>query len=151
MNYFNLNRKVLAVLLVLLAGACKPEQRAGDEARAAYAGSWTIVKAVRNLDDITSGCDFGRSLITLNADGTYTVDKTAMFIVTKNGDWAVRKQSAGDIIVLKPSAGGPAPAYEMQSDTTGNAGNIIANFTTGSSNTYEYILKKIVLKEKSKP
>jgi len=151
MNYFNQTPKALAVLLVFLAGACKPRQRAGDETRAAYAGSWKIIRAARNLYDITAGCDFGRSLITLNADGTYTVDKTALFAVTGDGDWSVRKQPAGDIIVLQPERTTPARAYEMQADTTGDAGNIIAQFTTAGSNTYQYLLKKIAPKEKDKP
>lgn len=140
MSYYHLNQKLFAVLLVLLTSACKQAQR--DETRASYAGTWAIVKAVRNLDDITAGCDFGRSLITLNKDGTYTVEKTALFIVRRDGDWTVRKQAGGDIIVLKPAESSPAAAYEMQSDTTGDGSNIIAKFTTGSSNTYQYLLKK---------
>jgi len=151
MNYLNQHRKGLALLLVFLAGACKPEQRTGDKTTAAYAGSWKIIRAARNLYDITAGCDYGRSLITLNTDGTYTVDKTALFAVTRNGDWSVRKQPAGDIIILQPGGTTPARAYEMQSDTTGDAGNIIAKFTTASSNTYQYLLKKIAPKEIDKP
>jgi hypothetical protein len=147
MNNFSLNQKLFTVLLVSLTGACRSAQ--GDETRAPFAGVWTIAKAVRNLDDITSGCDFGRSLITLNKDGTYTVERTALFTVTRDGTWTVRKQAGGDIIVLQPGEGALASAYEMQADTTGDGSHIIAKFTTSSSNTYQYLLKKLAPKEKA--
>jgi hypothetical protein len=139
-------QKLFAFFLISLTAACSQPQH--DETTATFAGTWTIVKAVRNLDDITAGCDFGRSLITLNKDGTYTVERTALFVVTRNGNWTVRKQPGGDIITLKPAESSPAATFEMQSDTTGNENNIIARFTTASSNTYQYLLKKISPEEK---
>lgn len=150
MKYINLNRKLFAVCFVLLTGACKPGQRDTDGTRAPFAGTWTIVKAVRNLDDITAGGDFGRSLITLNKDGTYTVEKSALFMVTTDGNWDVRKDPGGDIIVLRPAGGATAAGYEMRSDTTGDGRNVIVSFSTGSANTYQYLLKKIAPQEKAK-
>ncbi|MBS1605318.1 MAG: DUF5004 domain-containing protein [Bacteroidetes bacterium] len=143
-------QQLFAVLLVsLTAATCS--QAPHDPTTTPFTGTWTIVKAVRNLDDITAGCDFGRSLITLHSDGTYTVERTALFPVTRDGSWTVRKHPGGDIITLNPAASSPPAAFEMQSDTTGDGNNIIAKFTTRSSNTYQYLLKKISPKEKSKP
>lgn len=137
-----------ALLLACLTGACTQSPKQNEETFARYAGEWKITKAVRNLDDITNGCDFGRLLITLNKDGSYTVEKTALFAVTRNGVWTTKQQN---IIVLTPHGAADKDVYEMQANALGDSVALIANFTTGSDNTYHYILKKIASKEKAKP
>ena len=109
-------------------------------ASASLPGPWKIVKVVRNQDNITAGSDFGAALITLDADSTYSLSKTALFVTTNNGTWSARPQPGGYNIVLKSRQNDSPATYEMSYDTSQK--NIIVNFTTTSSNTYQYTLEK---------
>lgn len=130
---------ICAMLLALFTTSCSTNHQADEEPKGPFPGTWKITKVMRNLDDITSGCDFGPSLITLNADGTYTVDKTAPFTVTTNGQWSLKQRSGDDIIILHPTNVTP---FEMRYDTSGGTEKIIAEFSTGSGNHYRYLLRK---------
>ena len=112
---------------------------------ASMSGAWKIVKVIRNTDDITAGNDFGQSLMMLNANGTYSIGKTALFVVNKNGRWLATPQSGGYSIVLKPQEGGATLPYKMRYDSSRLGKHITVNFITAGNNTYQYVLEKINL------
>lgn len=143
MNYFNRIWRVYSCFLAVFIGSCGRGTPLTPGAMASIPGTWKIVKAVRNQDDITAGSDFGGSLITLDADGTYSLGKTAPFVVTSNGSWAASARPGGYSVVLKPRQDDPTGTYEMWYDTSGDRKNITVNFTTAGSNAYQYILERV--------
>jgi hypothetical protein len=143
---------VISILIGNELGACRERLRVSEGTQGPLPGVWRIVKVQRDLYDITAGGDFGQSLIILNADGTYTVDKTALFPVSGDGHWSVKTRpgDAGTTVILKPEDG-RAAAYQMTYDTIGGEEKIVARFTTVSDNTYRYQLEKVSSPEKDTP
>ena len=150
MRHSNLIGRIFSVFLAFLFGSCGQGSPANTGAKASLSGAWRINKVVRNLDDITANGDFGQCVLTLDADSTYTVDKTTLFVVNKEGSWSVRRQSGGELIVLKPREGDPTATYELRYDTSGGGEHIRVNFTTGGYNTYQYLLERVTPQEKGK-
>jgi len=82
---------VLVVAFVLFVCACSEFKDQSDqqfsEPDKSPVGSWTIVNATLNGDDITDQMDFSEFRLIMNADGTYQLSNYLPFLVKKDGKW----------------------------------------------------------------
>ena len=59
------------------------------EADKNLSGTWKIVKATRNGQDLTTMMDFSNFKLNLETNGTYSIDNYIPFLVRNNGEWAI--------------------------------------------------------------
>jgi len=143
MTYLNPKRAVYSGLLAVLFASCRQGTPTMAGAMTSLAGQWKITKVLRNWDDITAGNDFGQSLITLDADNTYTLSRAAIFVVDQDGRWFSRVRTGGYSIILEPREAGHTSTYEIMYDSSGGTKNMTVLFSTASGNTYRYTLEKV--------
>ena len=83
-------KKIIFIFLLLLnAGlfSCKTEKiTVPSEPLKNVNGSWKIIAATRNGEDLTARFDFSQFRLNLS-DSTYTIDSLVPFIVNKSGKW----------------------------------------------------------------
>ncbi|RYZ98061.1 MAG: DUF5004 domain-containing protein [Sphingobacteriaceae bacterium] len=148
MKTFNKYISCLAIVLAIAATSCKVERiKPVKEGVKSIAGSWKVVKAIRNGADITNfnGLDLSKFRINFAADKSYTLVDKLPFIVYGNGSY-----SLDDIypmgIVFTPTGPGATPAQStliypivngvrrIQIDFTANPGC--------TNNSYTYFLEE---------
>lgn len=133
---------LLSMLILIIAG-CRKKELEFTEAAKPLNGTWKIVKAVRNGEDMTTLYDFSAFRINFS-DSTYTITDPVPFVVNKNGKWhfddpqyplELSMQADGSATVVKPVLRYPV--------VKGNR-NLVLTFSPGCiTNKYEYTLEPL--------
>jgi len=81
---------IFAIVLGLFLG-CAPSTDTGDysEPDKDITGSWSVIRVVRNGQDITGMVDFSRFRINFLEDGTYNFENYLPFVVSEPGTWSL--------------------------------------------------------------
>ncbi len=104
-------------------------------------GSWKIVAATRNGDDLIARFYFSKFRINFT-DSTYTLDSLVPFLVRKNGKWSF-DDPVYPFSISFTATDSTAKTSGISYPVVNGQRNIILTLSPGcSSNTYQYTLQK---------
>lgn len=145
-NKFYSYRKLMFLLAVaLITGACsefKDKTNYDDaiESVKDLSGTWKILKATRNGQDITNMMDFSQFRLNLESDGAYTIDHYLPFLVQNNGQWAVDDPQFPFKLIFTESGAAAPLTSELYYPVVEGKRQINLTFSPGChSNSYTYV------------
>lgn len=136
----------LAFVLSLAAAitACKSEEFYFQEPGKSIAGTWRVVKVVRNGADITSRAE-GRFEITFHENGAdYGLGENSLpFVVGQNGTWSFDDPAYPFAISFRPGGSTEDITVPFLFPVSEGKRQIQFSFSPGcSENIYEYLLEE---------
>lgn len=139
-------KKVILILLFPLSIAmysCKTEHIAvPNEPVKTLKGSWQIIAATRNGEDMIARFDFSQFRINFT-DSTYTINNLVPFIVSKNGKWAFDDPVYPFSISLT-ATDSTSKISAISYPVVNGVRNLILTLSPGCSlNTYQYTLQMV--------
>lgn len=137
--------KILYLLAIaLIAGACSEFQDKTDyseieEPVKDLSGTWKILTATRNGQDISLMMDFTKFRLRLNSDGSYALENPLPFLVRSNGQWKTDDPQYPFILTFTEEGAAPK-ATELYFPVVDGKRRISLTFSPGCrSNTYTYV------------
>ncbi|MDF2192316.1 DUF5004 domain-containing protein [Paraflavitalea sp. CAU 1676] len=141
-KWINLSLAVLALTILVLAACQKEKELVFTESNKPLTGSWKIVKALRNGEDMTSRFDFTAFRINFK-DSSYTITDPVPFVVNKNGKWRFDDPQYPLELTFQPE-GGNATKPVFKYPVVKGKRSLILTFSPGcTSSKYEYTLEPL--------
>ncbi len=133
----------LAVTLLSIQCAEADDSSQLVEPEKEISGSWQVVQAFRNEEDITSLMDFSQFQINFQQDGTYTFQNYLPFLINEEGMWALDDPQYPNFISLSGNSGAVSVQSELRLPITDGKRQISLTFSPGcASNSYTYIFER---------
>lgn len=142
---------LLLIAIVSMWSACKTNELMLEPAKN-IEGTWKIAKVIRNNEDLTARVDTSRFSLTFQKDdtsaggesGSYTIVNGAPFMVNKDGTWALNDPAYPFFLILTPKSDNKSVQISFHFPSVAGQNQIQLSFSPGcTSNTYEYLLKKV--------
>lgn len=131
-----------AAILVIISGCTEQHSTSLAEVPKDIEGSWEIVEASRNGEDITDKMDFSRFKLQFSDDQTYSIENPLPFVVRQNGSWSLDDPQYPFKITFDPENSEPL-VTDFNYPTVEGTRRIILTFSPGcSGNSYEYGLER---------
>lgn len=129
--------------MAALSGCNKETLSIKNEPVKDIAGSWKIVKLVRNGEDITSRINLDKFRIIFNKDSTYTLQDKMAFVVMKPGTYSLDDPQYPFFLNLTPQDNAQANKIKLSLPIVGGSRQINITISPGcSSNSYQYVFEK---------
>ncbi|HYH57086.1 MAG TPA: DUF5004 domain-containing protein [Anseongella sp.] len=138
-------RTYLSVFLVAaLLAACKTEEFYFQEPGKDIAGTWEVVKVMRNGADITSRVAGGFEITFQENGSDYDLGGNALpFIVSKKGTWSFDDPAYPFAISFRAEGSAGEVTVPFLFPVSGGKRQIQFSFSPGcGGNTYEYLLEE---------
>lgn len=136
-----LNALVPALLIII--AACKKDKLVFTEANKPLTGSWKIIKAVRNGEDLTTAYDFTKFRISF-ADSSYTLTEPVPFVVSKNGHWSFDDPQYPNELSFRQDGSNTSIKPTFRYPVVKGRRNLVLTFSPGcTANKYEYTLEPL--------
>lgn len=131
-----------SVMLMIISGCTEQNSTAPAETPKDIEGSWGIVEASRNGEDITDKMDFSQFKLQFSDNQTYSIENALPFMVRQNGGWSLDDPQYPFKITFDPENSEPL-VTDFNYPTVEGTRQIILTFSSGcSGNSYEYVLER---------
>lgn len=142
---------LLLIAIIGMWSACKTNELMMEPPKN-IEGTWKIAKVIRNSEDLTARVDTSRFSLTFQKDssvaggesGNYKIVNGAPFMVSNDGTWSLNDPAYPFFLILKQKSDNKTVQISFHFPSVAGRNQIQLSFSPGcTSNTYEYLLRKV--------